>query len=262
MKDKFTYIIDTVPKLKNINDNVVDGCIDKLKDITVNNDLVLFNEADAKIILDSVISKTWNMIANVSKIDIENNPLTNKCDLIQAIVGATLKNINAKVYIVDTQKAINSDVCGHSFLVVCFPICDGNKITEKYYLVDPAYRQFFLKENCHDSKYLISGNMILLAPDPGYYYLNNRETIKAASYIIENGYIELNETNAKIYGDSFYTTRRGYVADIYQIKDSKINGNIYIKSFLKANSSYSMNSNQLNEQGYEIKELVGSGKTR
>lgn len=262
MREKFIYTIDATPKLKSISNDIIDECIYKLKAITTNKDMVAFNDNDANIILDFVINKTWNMIADVLKIDIENNPLTNRCDLIQAIVGQTLEKLNVRVHIVDTQKAINDDVNGHSFLVVGFPICDGNSITEKYYLVDPTYRQFFLKENCCDSKYLIKDNMILLAPDPGYYYLNNPGSLTVASNIIENGYIELNDVTAKIYGDSFYTTRRGYAVDTYHNKDSKISGSIYIKSFLKANNSYSMNSNQLNEQGYEIKELIGSGKTR
>jgi hypothetical protein len=196
-------------------------------------------------------------------IDILNNPLVNKCDLTQAIVGQSLEKMGADVKMLDTQKAINSDVIGHSFLVVGLPIKSQSGIEEKFYLVDPTYRQFFLSENCSASKYLIKDNMILIALDPEYYYLHHHDKMWIASKIIEEGYIELDNESAKTYGDSFYVTHRGYSTNIDQKKESLVSGNIYAKSFLKTNTDYSLTNEELIARGYqEISSLENKGKQR
>ncbi len=169
---------------------------------------------------------------NLISLDIKNTPLTNKCDLVRNKLGKILKktDLAADIVYLETQDILGNDVVGHSILVVI--------LEDNIYLVDPTYSQFFLKENCHLSKYLINSErkLVLLAPDPGYYYLNNKEDIFVAERLLEKGYIKLNDHIAKTYFDSFYKTRRGNGGYMELTNTSgKINGNIYIKSILKAN---------------------------
>ena len=108
---------------------------------------------------------------NLKSLDIKNTPLTNKCDLVRNKLGKILKktDLAADIVYLETQDILGNDVVGHSILVVI--------LEDNIYLVDPTYSQFFLKENCHLSKYLINSErkLVILAPDPGYYYLNNKE---------------------------------------------------------------------------------------
>ena len=97
----------------------------------------------------------------------------------------------------EVQNILDCDVHGHSILIL--------EDEEEIYLIDPSYSQFFLKENCHEDKYLINQEkqMVLLTPDPGYYYLNNPHHINIARRIMEKGFIKLNQNTAKVYFDSF-----------------------------------------------------------
>lgn len=170
---------------------------------------------------------------NLINLDIKNNPLNNKCDLVRNYLGEILKemDLDADIVYLETQDILGSDVIGHSILTV---ILDND-----IHLIDPTYSQFFLKENCNQSKYLINSErkLVLLAPDPGYYYLNNKENIFVAEHLLEKGYIKLNDNIAKTYFDSFYKTRRGNGGYMELSEDTiEISGNIYIKSIHKLNN--------------------------
>jgi len=242
MKVSSQYIIDAVPKIKDIDLNLVYKIENKLLSDHIKDGIT---EEEIKTILDFVISEARKLLEEIFYIDISDNPLTNKCDLVQAMIGHVLEKLGAYVRIASTQEVIDKSVEGHSFLIVSFPLKKDNEVIEKFYIIDPTYRQFFLKENCRDTKYFIKDNHILIAPHPGYYYLHNQDMIPIAIRIIEDGYIVLDDITAKAYGDSFYVTHRGYSNSFDQNKKTNISGSIYINSFLKAKSQYSKSEEEL-----------------
>lgn len=193
---------------------------------TMNNDIMSIIK---KAIYESFLSLSKNKKLNL---DIANNPLINKCDLVRDRIVDYLTinygNYNLEIIPLETQDIIDNDVTGHSILIV--------SLNNKNYLVDPTYSQFFLKENCSKENYMINHErrMVLLAPDPGYYYLTNPSHIKVAKEMIENGVIELTEETAKIYFDSFNKTKRGYSGYLNLTNEAmEISGQVYLNSIAK-----------------------------
>ena len=63
---------------------------------------------------------------------------------------------------------------------------------------------------------------------------------------MENGYVKLNEETAKIYGDSFYYAKTGYM------DYSNISGDIYLNKLIKENYKYADSDDTFNEM-YKIR---------
>lgn len=176
-------------------------------------------------VLKIAISLTFKKLSNKIDLDIQKYPLTNKCDMIRNELGEFLADLQVNTTHLETQEVLGDDVIGHSILLVT------DDKTGKRYLADPTYSQFFLKNKCSEANFLIKKEMVLLSPDPGYYYLKNPNKVNFAKSLLENGYFELTEENAKIYFDSFYKTRHGRTAYMDLIgKESEISGELYLKS--------------------------------
>lgn len=175
-------------------------------------------------IIQLAIFNTFKSLSNIIDNDIKKHPLVNRCDLVRNKLGEILEQLRINIVYIETQEILGNDVVGHSILIVT------DEENNKNYLIDPTYSQFFLKDKCSQSNYLIKNEIVLLAPDPGYYYLSNPDKMNFAKSLLKNGYFELNEETAKIYFDSFYKTRRGRSAyiDLF-IQDTEINGKLYLK---------------------------------
>lgn len=143
--------------------------------------------------------------------NIKENGLINKCDYATRLMTNLLDELKIDYNIMETHKLLGNDVLGHMFLIVF--------IEDKSYIVDLTYLQFFIKDRCNKSMYKELDGLIYMAPDPGYYYIENKKDIDVAKSILEDGYIELNERNVKVYLDSFFKTRRGRRID-YEISAS------------------------------------------
>lgn len=156
------------------------------------------NEAEKFLGMVSCLTRT--------KINPNMDVFDNTCDLAQSILGHYFEGINAKIAHCSTQRVISPKVTGHNFSVVSLNV-EGE---EKDFLLDPTYIQFFTKETCNESNYVLSKrnpNLVLLTPSPGYFI--KEEDIEPVSFLLKYGYIELTPEYAKIYGDSFYNTDRG-----------------------------------------------------
>lgn len=189
-----------------------------------------YKEKNIESVLERVIYLTFIELSNEGLIDLDiiNNPLSFKCDLIRDRVLNKLNDLNLNATPFEVQNILDCDVHGHSILIL--------EDEEEIYLIDPSYSQFFLKENCHEDKYLINQEkqMVLLTPDPGYYYLNNPHHINIARRIMEKGFIKLNQNTAKVYFDSFYKLRRGYSGFLETTgKTTELSGQTYLNSILK-----------------------------
>lgn len=164
----------------------------------------------------------------------------NTCDLAQSILGHYLETINCKVVHCSTQSTIAPKVMGHNFSIISLNV-EGE---EKDYLVDPTYIQFFRKEKCNASNYVISTkvpNLVLLTPHPGYFI--KEEDQDAADYLLRYGYIELTPEYAKMYGDSFFNTDRGLKLEPTNPKS--LPASMYYKSYKTGTESLSTTKEQL-----------------
>lgn len=191
-------------------------------------------ESEINLLLDYLCLKIRKMI---------NPKMDNfdyKCDLAQAIAYYYFKKLECNIYPAMTQNVIVKDIVGHSFLTVQF-LVDGEI---KCYLIDPTYIQFCKQQKCSVDNYIIASefqDMVLLTPDPGFFILEKDKSIMNS--FINRGYMELNEENARIYGDSFFNTKQGIFKS--DLKFQTIGGSIYINSFLKANEPISKTEREL-----------------
>ncbi len=219
------YIIDAEPKYNNVDEEIFLKINYKIKSG------ILLTDLERKTFLDYYVFISRKILERYLDIDILKDPLVNRCDLAQNIMGKLLEqNENISVFPKETQNTFYPTCTGHSFLV-CI-------IQDVPYLIDLTYRQFYLKENCTIKNFIIKENQVLKSPDPGFFMMNYLNGIDIAQDIIINGYIELNKDVAKKYGDSFYLTKTGYR------EISNISGNMYLDILLKENHKYAVDDEQ------------------
>lgn len=170
-----------------------------------------------------------------------------KCDLAQSILYYYFKNLNCNIYPLTTQKTISENITGHSFLTLELII--DNQL--KYYLLDPTYIQFFKKDKCTKDNYYIHPqyqNYILLTPDPGFFIQDNMK--ENTKFLLDYGFIELNEETAMMYGNSFYNTKTGINNNYH--KYQSIPGFIYLNAFTKGFTPLSKTEEELINQELNI----------
>ena len=223
------YIINTRPVIKSV---------DKMKFFSARNKLLdnkVLTVEEERIILDFYVNEVRKSLSRVLNIDIYNDPLTNRCDTAQLLMGSLLENVGITVYPKETEDVISPEVINHSFLVAI--------INHDAYLIDLTYRQFFIKENCDIERLKMNDDLIYDTPDPGFFASRPplRETVNE---ILKSGYVLLDENTAKHYCDSFYFAKRG--RGWY----NDIKGSIYLKSLLSETHEYSINEDVLISRGF------------
>lgn len=223
------YIIDFKPYIPDeINNNelyIIENKIKNKESIT---------SEEAKLFLDTINYLTrYNINKNLDNYD-------NKCDLAQSILYHYLKNINCNPIPAMTQNVITNNIVGHSFIIVDLII--NNSST--YFILDPTYIQFFKEEKCTKENYYVSDkypDIVLLTPDPGYFIKDNMQN--NALFLLNNGYLELNQDTSKMYGDSFLNTKTNVLFST--LKYQTIPGDVYINSFLKAHEPIKIKEEEL-----------------
>lgn len=221
-----------------VNDNVDYELLSDIEDRILNK-ISVTNE-EVKYFLDSLCYIARNKInSNMDNFDY-------KCDMFQVMFYHYFSNLDCEFIPCMTQNAITNDIIGHSFSILKL-LVDGE---EKLYLIDPSYIQFFSANKCKENNYFFDPNhrnYLLMTPDPGYFINENDKNI--INLLLENGYIELCENVARIYGDSFLNTKRGFRdKNVFQT----IPGNVYIKSFLKGTEIIRINEETLKDLGFYI----------
>jgi hypothetical protein len=189
----------------------------------------LLSDLEITSLLNYIVFLTYNQLKQSSNIDLTTSPMTNTCNIVSDIAGNYLEQMGIDTRYLETQQVISSSVTGHSFLVAAIQ-------ENATYLIDLSYRQFFIKDNCTLSKYKKIGDLVIDSPDPGYYYEVNPQDKIIAEKLLEQGYIKLDEYSAKVYCDSFNTTKRGYKDTTF--KSTNITGSIYLSSLLKKGNSH------------------------
>lgn len=226
------YIIDAEPIRKEINIDEVNIIKDKVK-----NSIRLIDDEIYKL-LDYYIELSLKIIEQDLNRDLTSEPLTNKCDLFQYVIGKLMEKDNIVVFPKESQNVFYPFCTGHSFLVT--------DIQGKKFIVDPSFRQFLTKESCDINNYVTINDMVVKAPAPGFFMVKSEKGKKIARLLTQNGYIELNRETAKIYGDSFYYTKTGY------IDYAEISADIYLNMLLKENTKYADSDDTFNEM-YKIR---------
>ena len=236
------YILNTNPLvMNNINYEEVKQTESKLK-----NKETLTDE-EANYFLDFVVFATrYKIVKNF------NETFEYKCDLAQSIMTYYFRSLGIDTYPNSTQSAIAPEVEGHNFNIVKLNI-NGK---DKYFIVDATYRQFFIKENCQDSKFVVHNDKVLISAHPGYFI--KKEDYSLVEEFLKHGYMEMNEKNAKIYGDSFFQTKRGIRRE--DISLYRLPGSSYMKLFLKGNVHLSKSEDDLKDANLLISSYKGEVK--
>jgi len=181
---------------------------------------ILFDEflsfEETKYFLDYLIFEIKKRINN-------NNIYDSK--IVQAIISHYLNDLKCPNFPNQTNEVITNNIIGHSFISLILKV--ENQL--KAFLIDPLYINFFTKERCNSDFYYIYKNLILRTPDPGFFI--KKDDLNIVKPFLANGYGELNENFARIYGDSFLNTKNTVL--ISEGENKTINGKYYINSFLK-----------------------------
>ncbi len=222
------YIIESNPNKIEINYDLIAIIENKLEEN------IPLTQEESNYFLDYLIYATRSKLTN----DLDNYSFEWKCDTAISIIGNYLNSLNVPYNVCDTQKVITQGITGHTFMIV--KLNTENGITN--YLVDPTYRQFFIKDNCTKDKYVLINGTYIITPSPGYFIKEKDKSI--IKTFLQKGYSILDNNIARIYGDSFYNTKIGRYDKTY----NSINGNIYLNSFLKGSST-------LSKTEYELQDL-------
>lgn len=188
--DNSCYKINEKPNLNHPNETQVVDSLTALMEAL--HSRAGITEAEAKTILEYVVYKTRQNLGFLG-LDLTNNSMNGFCELAQRLSIDAFEKLGLKV----TKNRAENDFMyshHHCFGTVTIPLIYNNNILNKTYLVDITYRQFFTSTRCHKGMYYNNQK-----PDPGYFI----ENTAFAKELMKEGYIELNPSNAKLYGKPF-----------------------------------------------------------
>lgn len=179
-----------------MNYEMLSNSVDKIK-----NNIPLSLE-EAKNILNWTVFNTkrnLSTILNSLNLDVNKCSLTGFCEVSQALSLMPLESIGLNVTKNRAQDCFEYPY-NHVFGTVTFQISENSKTVNKTYLIDITYRQFFKTNKCNEGIYYIEDEYGDNAvPDPGYFA--DKEFAKK---LLKDGYIELTEETAKLYGLPFF----------------------------------------------------------
>lgn len=219
-KEGKRFILDTEPKLRKYTEielMKLASIEEKLKKAINQNkteqSLVEgIGENEAEMLLQWVVQNAREgLVPGRDVSEIKDEDLCMACGLGQGITGFTLLNMGLSPNISNAGSVFDGGG-RHAFLSVGIPVKKANgEVQDKLYLVDTTYRQFFVRD-----EYTIMGKGFIkdkrfgnkVAPLEGYWAMQIPNGMEFAKKILSEGYIELTEENAKVYGDSFTLARK------------------------------------------------------
>ena len=229
----------------NIMDNVDLDIVNSIEEKCFQGESLSQNELD--YYLNYVIYQTREILALNKQKELNDYSFDFMCDTAQSIIARYFDKLNITYKPVETGKAITDDILGHSFLLADFTVDGENKT----YILDPTYNQFFDVDKCSENNFKIINGIVVQTPDLGYFALRSDENSQnVVKRLIRSGYIELTESNAKIYGDLFYKTKVGNIN--YFNTKLEMSGLVYIKSFKKSEARLTYTDEALEEMGMSL----------
>lgn len=259
---------DVMPYIPEFNIDELKRIESKLKNYTSGQDINGLTPQEAETFLDWITFNARKYAISgkdtpeFMAIDaIPTDPMTGQCAPTQKFNVELLKKFGLEARPFNTADCIGqipiseesrrrmengfaSPAVRHSVSVVTIPIIDDNGKTNEYkYLLDPTFRQFFLKDSCDESKFYDEYELthMHVAPHPGYFMKEDNliqlgvskesaQRIESlGKFIISKGYVHLSEENAKMYADTF---RRASINKEYQhLASENVRGEKYIWNF-------------------------------
>ena len=180
---------------------------------------------------------------NINDLLFQNINLTNRCRECSLFIKNICDENNIKSYIISIypgydKKSNLYDGNGYHFANII-------KYSNKYYLIDITYSQFFYKfrNNLNRLGILNTGGC-----NPGVFMLMTDKGKNIANTLISNGYIELNEEIFKTYLDAFTISfRNGLYYE--NTKDFTYTTNYSVDDYIKFLSG---KDNQINQEKCDI----------
>lgn len=208
------FIIDTKPKIREYSEiklmkiATIEEKLKKALEVNRSASSTLFGieEQEAISLLEWIVQNARAQFVNSKNEDILDKSLQGFCGLGQGITANTLKNMQLLPYIVNASPTLAEDTFLHAYVAVDIPIQQNGVVQNKCYLIDTTVRQFFLRtetvntyeDYIKDKKF---GDKV--ASIPGYWMLKMKNGEQLATKLLSDGFAELSEENAKIYGDAF-----------------------------------------------------------
>lgn len=210
-KNKEKFIIESTPQRFNIIDEDIKSVANHINN-GIDDGLSM---KEVKILLEWLVENARHDIENIIDESINTNSCKGFCGFAQLSTIMPVTNCNITVTANNTDKFSNS-LIRHHFVTIILPTKENDKIVNKWYLIDPTYRQFFEKNSCKGKNKLTS---------PGYFMLETNETLKLAKQLLKNGYIELTDDNLKMYSNGFICAsgHNKNNIDVEKLKDSILN---------------------------------------
>ncbi len=206
---------------------------------------------EANALLSWCINHTWHNLSYFG-LDMSRNSLNGFCDIAQLSTLYPLEQLGLKV---TKNKAEDSfDYCfHHAFGTVEIPIVEEHKVSNKLFLIDPTYKQFFTAVRCNHGRYYAKeeNTGLVVAPDPGY-FIRTREEKDIVESIIKNGFILLSDDVAKVYGNGF--EKASISLEKYGRYDEISNrtGSYYIDRIKNTSGEYCISFDELEGYAFEI----------
>ena len=152
-------------------------------------------ENEAHIILEWVTQKTRNALFKTKD---SNSPyeIRGACGLGQGLVGHQCEQMGIDVQYHQVANLSDFSTSRHAFNIVTSPVTnDHGHTTDRHYLVDTTFRQFFI----NDGGTFASG---ALFKDWGSRLTQTQAGKEMADELLAHGFVELNEENARLYVES------------------------------------------------------------
>lgn len=229
--------------------------IEKLKTVIKNNETNTILDGitieEANILLTWIVNRTWNNLSYFG-IDISRNSLNGFCEIAQLSSLYPLENLGLKVTKNQAEDSFDYNF-HHAFGTVEIPINENGIVTNCLFLIDPTYKQFFTAVRCNHGRYYAKeeNTGLITAPDPGY-FMNDIHEKEISEKLISNGYIELTEQVAKVYGSGF--EKSSITLENYNNHNiiSSNNGAYYISRIKNTSSNYCTDLEELEGYAFEL----------
>lgn len=207
---------------------------------------------EANALLSWCINHTWHNLSYFG-LDMSRNSLNGFCDIAQLSTLYPLEQLGLKVTKNNAGDSFNYPFF-HAFGTVELPIQeDDGKVSNKLFLIDPTYKQFFTAVRCNHGRYYAKeeNTGLVIAPDPGYFMRTDEEKMIAEA-IIRNGFILFSEEVARVYGAGF--EKASISLENYSRYDEIFNrtGNYYIDRIKSTSGQYCIGFGELEDYAFEI----------
>lgn len=187
------------------------------------------------------------------------------CGRIQSALYDVLQEMEFEAFTFNIGSVV-SDCLIHALCIVKIPIFNGQDVNYKYYVLDPTFRQFAVKEENRFERYFEERRYQskMATPYPGYFLNLTDEGRLFANSVIENGYFLFNEDNIKVYCDAFklyVTPKEAYMNQelVGKISSTDYSFRDYISLIQQSIDNKHLKSDITIETPIELKRKMDSG---